>query len=409
MTIREMTYKLSSLFAGALLALSCGSCINDSALCVEDRPGYKEGDDLWISFKINNMGEMAKTRADQPSDSSDHPVEEAGIAENYINVDDISLMFFDNNKQLLKVFQPGEYTVNPTDNTDYSQYELILKINRGYFSYASSQKYVNYSLMMVVNSKSIDSSCDSFTEILFAMTPEQISNLYKKFAMPEQTEKAWLPTTDGTRQIPMAGIMTGSFETENLYEDHPKENPIELGELYLQRCLAKIRVLDAIPLQKDTDAKIKEVKLSGYNTYGAFIPTVSDSWFSSTTVLEKATENSEWYNESNSVVFENTDEERTSVADGTTTYSNEFYCYIPELVVTGRDTKLLITVEFTNPNENEENKTRDFELKLADTGITDIVRNHIYEYIISIRDAEMTLKWTVCPMDQEEISIPPFN
>ncbi len=36
------------------------SCINDNSQCIEDRPGYVEGRDVWFSFDISATGTAAE-------------------------------------------------------------------------------------------------------------------------------------------------------------------------------------------------------------------------------------------------------------------------------------------------------------------------------------------------------------
>lgn len=418
MTIYKMTYKLMSLFAGTLLAVSLGGCLDDHSECIEDRPGYQEGNDLWMSFQIQNMSGTARTRAGEPEDPDKHPDEMGTPPESYIDGNDLTFLFLDDQQRVWKVFDKADHFITQ-DPEDYTRYRLVFKINKDYFGYASGQENVNYSLMVVANLNGLNGDHDTFGGDLFMKTPAAIAGMYKSFTMPDQSTTPWEPSK-ADNLIPMAGISTGSFASSilnNAVENgNTFENPIELGDVYMQRCLAKIRVLDAIPLQEETpEAKITSVKLIGGNTKGAYIPNVNNDWFSGTAVVEKATEQDSWYNSAMEVPFINTGTAQKSVADNEDTeYPNELHCYVPESVVTGRDTKLVITVDYGN------NDIVSYDVKLGEEygngngntykGITAIARNHIYEYIVrAVRTSQPSIKYTVCEWATYTVDVPPFN
>ena len=377
--------------------MSLSGCLDDNSACIEDQPGYQEGNDVWLSFKVSNMGESTRTRAegDEPNDDANHPDEAAIEAENFINTSDIALMFFDDRKTLWKVFQPGEYVIESTGNA--AEYNLKFKMNKDYFSYAKGKEQVDYSLMIVANIKGLKGENGIFDDNLFAYTPQRIGSEYKFFSMPDQSTNAWMPSIELKDLIPMAGIAKGSFASSILEQGNTWETAAEIGDVYMQRCLAKIRVLDAIPLQEDAaleggrTAQITEVKLVGANTKGAYIPYFTNTdWYNGTNVVESATEQSDWFDGDAKVTLLNTEEAYPSVVDKKE-YPNQFYCYVPESLVSGRNTKLQITVDFGA-------EKRTFDVHLANpygssyNGISNIARNHIYEYIVNATMASLELK-----------------
>lgn len=408
MKIDRIIYKTLSLLTGGLLTLSMVGCVNDNSVCIEDQPGYKEGNDVWLSFHVKNIGESGRTRADvpRPNDPT-HPDEAASIDENFINTSDIALMFFDDRGSLWKVFQQGEYVIVPVGN-DGREYELKFKMNKDYFNYAKGKDNVDYSLMVVANTNGLKNDHDTFDYNLFGQTPEKIAQQYRSFTMPGHTDAPWMPSKADFDLIPMAGIAKNSFPASVLETENTLETAAEIGDVYMQRCLAKIRVLDAIPLQEDAalegggTAKITGVRLVGSNTKGAYIPYFTGTnWYEGTAVVETATENQSdnWFNAGSSVTLRNTNAPHTSVTDNKE-YPNQFYCYVPESVVTGRDTRLEITVDF-GPDG-----TRTFDVPLANPygetykGISNIVRNHIYEYIVNATMASLELTLHVNDWDE---------
>lgn len=414
MAIYRTSYAISRFVAAAVVAFSLGGCINDHSLCVEDRPGYVEGNDLWMSFQIENLGNTARTRAAaEPDDPVGHPDEEASAAEKYIDAGDIALVFFDDARHAWKVFDSKDFFLTPLQNgnTDAS-YQLTFKINKDYFSYASGKDAVGYSLMVVTNLGGLGDNHETFGPDLFMNSPAEIAAKYKSFPMPDQSDAAWTPEVD-QHGIPMAGMSTSSFSMEAL--DNALENgnslaePMMLDDIYLQRSLAKIRVLTSKELA-EKGGKVTAVTLTGANTKGAYIPVDAEGkWYDATTVLETVTEPADgsWYQADRTVSF--TETSRTVAGD----QLEGFQCYVPESKVEGRDTHLNITVTFTE--EGAPAEVRNYEVKLKDPlntypGIKAIARNHIYEYIVDADlDANIAINYTVCPWEEYKIDIPEFN
>lgn len=404
MKIDKILHNTLSLLAGGLLTVSLTGCLDDNSACIEDQPGYQEGNDVWLSFHVKNMGEVAKTRAEAPNDPI-HPDEDASIDENFINTSDMALMFFDDRQILWKSFLPGEYVIEEINGTNGSEYTLKFKMNKDYFSYAKGKENVEYSLMVVANINGLKGEASVFDENLFAYSPQRIASLYKSFAIPDQSVDVWMPSKDNKDLIPMAGIIKGSFSSDILEKGNTWETAAEIGDVYMQRCLAKIRILDAIPLQDDSQlenggtAKIESVKLIGSNTKGAYIPS-NAIWYNGTSVVESATEQVAWFDNQAMVNFLNTGNPHTSIVDNVT-YPNQFYCYVTESVVSGRDTKLQIAIDFGY-------ETKTFEIPLATSygstykGIDNISRNHIYEYIVNATMASVELQLHVNDWEEHE-------
>lgn len=412
MAINRTAYIHTRLVAAIALSLSLGACLDDNSACIEDRPGYQEGNDLWMSFRIENAASLSRSRATVPTDPANHPGENASADEKYIDTKDIAVIFFDDNQHAWKFFTGDDIWLDEVGN-DKTTYKLTFKINKDYFAYATESQ-VDYSLMVVTNLEGLGGDHGTFGDDLFAMTPAEIADRYTSFEMPDQS-KPWTPggTPDGnTKRIPMAGISKSSFPVEYLDDalaaGNSLSNPYEIDDIYIQRCLAKIRVLTSKELS-DKDGRVTNVTLTGSNTRGAYIPVdASNGWYDGTTELETATEQSGWYNADRTVAFSET----SHTVDGNVLEG--WVCYVPESDVIGRETKLNITVTFTNEDKTTEVKEYTVKLKdpIGDTskGINAIARNHIYEYIVDADRAEgITLKYTVCPMDIVNIDIPAYD
>ncbi len=409
MKVDRIIHNTLSLLAGGLLTVSLSGCLDDNSACIEDQPGYKEGNDVWLSFHVKNIGETAKTRAEEPIDPT-HPNEEASIDENFINTSDMALMFFDDRQILWKSFLPGEYVVEEINGTNGSEYTLKFKMNKDYFSYAKGQENVEYSLMVVANINGLKGEASVFDENLFAYSPQRIASLYKSFAMPDQSVITWLPSKDNKDLIPMAGIVKGSFPSSVLENGNTWETAAKIGDVYMQRCLAKIRVLDAFRLKVESNGDfITDVKLIGSNIFGAYIPASDNDWYDGTKVIETASENinGNWFSNDNKVIFTYSDSNFNSIVDDGVTYRGQFYCYIPEAIVDGANRDIKIEVKLSSGITKEfvlKNKYGEYQ------GLTQIARNHIYEYIVDInQDSQLSLNYTVCPWMTYNIVIPPFQ
>jgi len=373
----------------AAVCVGASGCVGDDSLCVEDRPGYREGDDIWLDFTMENLGPVGnRSRAGDPAG---HPEEESSAAENYIDCanKDLSLMFFDDRQLLWRVFGPEEFIVEPvnSDGSDsYASYRVRFKLNKGYFAYADGKDNIDCSFMVVANMRGLKSGNGTFSNNdLFARTPAYIAGLYTSFGMPDQAAGAWMPSIDDGNLIPMAGIAGCSISRIDL-DNSTADNAASLGRIDMQRALAKVRILDATGDNPEADIKrIKSVTLAGVNSRGAFMPVGTDMWFNGTTVVETATEMPEWYDASRSVSMLNAPQ--TSVVTDRL-YPNAFYCYVPETTVTGeRGMRFIIVAEMKDGQDKE------YVINLAEpqgtiagtvyAGIGNIARNHIYEFEVT--------------------------
>lgn len=300
MKIDRIINRTLSLFVGGLLTVSLSGCLDDNSACIEDQPGYKEGNDVWLTFNLKNEidGMGRSTRA---ADDYGHPDEGSTAAENYIDTQDIRILLLNDEGRLMKKFEPGDFTVIPSGvSDDHRAYDLTMAINREYFSYA--QDNVTFSLLVIANSKGIGNSqtCDEINDMAFYMydlsklSQQRLGFAYNGF---QDATTAWTPDINSKRYIPMAGIRKFTL-TRAQIDGADEENRIDLTEtepLDMQRAMAKIRVIDAIP---DSDgANITSVTLTGMNNRGAYLPDVDKNkvWPEKTSVCEFAISNPEWF------------------------------------------------------------------------------------------------------------------
>lgn len=391
------------LLAAALSPMLLTGCIMENGGCPDD---IGAGKGTWLSMRVVNAdSRTGRSRAD----ADGHPDETATDPENHIDGNDMTIMLLDNRQMVRHIFTPDEISLTTSSEGDNVSYDLKFKLNADYFSYAGSMTSVDFSLMVVANRTGLGGETSVFGTDMLSKTPLMIAQAYPSFTMPGQTAGAWMP--DGsTRRIPMSGIMAATGM--DLSVTNTADNPLDVGTIYLQRNLCKVRILgDLDGLDGGSEYKdITSVRLIGANGKGAFIPLVAegaDSWYSGTKVLETPTVKADWWNAGAEVTM--LEAPQTSVVYGRT-YDNAFYCYVPEAELTGKGAKLEITANY----DNDETRTRTWELPLdqAGTGANSgyagtqsFVRNHIYEYLVqAVSGAKLALTLNVLDWQAETVT-----
>lgn len=386
-------------FVGALLASAASCADNDNSLAIEDRPGYKEGNDLWLSVDLRSLTPNGG-RASRAADNAEHPDEAGSDAENYIDVNDVKVLFVGPNGTVMRVLQQGDYTVVRTSETDnYTSYTLAFKINREYFS--TSLPNPTFQLMVVANAQGPTGAADNFEftmENTWAKTPQQVANMLTTFSYSPTT--AWSPTTDENNHnhIPMSGIVKTSYTTNALDAATSQTSAFSAGTINMQRAMAKLRIIDKIQENDPTmtAVSISEVRLAGYATKGAYFPAYNEAnkaWYTSGTCpLETATMQERWYNNGPDKLYTS----KNKYSESSKEY-NAFIGYMPELTTKDfhPDINTYPTFEIDVTGIDGPNSKKTYITGLPNNSI---VRNHIYEYSIKLEpNLKLSLEVTVNP------------
>lgn len=397
MKVDRIIHNTLSLLAGGLLTVSLSGCLDDNSACIEDQPGYKEGNDVWLTFNLKNEIDVMgrSTRAD---DAAGHPDENSTAAENYIDTQDVRLLLLDDQGRLMKMFVPGDFTViSSGDGSDFRTYELKMPINREYFSYADTN--VTFSLLVIANSKGIgnNQTYDEINDMTYYMTNlSQLSSKRLGFAYNGFSDAltTWIPDIASKRHIPMAGKRTFHLSRTQIESANSADSPIDLTSdepLDMQRAMAKVRVIDAIP---ETDgAKITSVTLTGMNSRGAYLPDVvrNTEWTDKTSVCEFGIAEASWFTNDviNAYQFKHNDK-------------NAWGFYIPEFSWnysnSGNEPVLNFMVQSADGSEKEYH----YPVKKS-LGDIDMARNHIYEFeVVEVAGVDATLTLNVLDWDDHE-------
>lgn len=387
-----------SLVAGLGAGFLLSGCIDSNSECIEDQPGYEEGKDVWLSVNFRNVDSEGRSRA---VTDPVHPDEDATAAENFIDVNDITVMFLNSDGRVMKVFADGEYSVEVNSNTDglYNDYVLRFRINQDYFEKTGATS--TFSLLVVANHDGTGDGQRYNPDNLWMKSVADLSALKTSFGYTGQNgTAAWTPDIAGGRHIPMAGIHRFTVSRAALESATDANNPLVIteggNEIEMQRAMAKIRVIDALAENGNTDNEITAVTLSGMNRRGAYLPLVpSNEWGTqvvpNTSVCHIAHGDASWFNPSTVIPS------YTIGADG-------WGFYIPEfswtLAPAAAEPTLHITVHSASTGLD---RTYDYPVSKA-LGASDMTRNHIYEFrVTEIAGTEAELTLVVKDWDDQEV------
>lgn len=404
--------------AGMLAQTSC----SDADSCDEPALPGTGGGDVWLSFDIRNHAALQRdrTRADgAPADGDNHPDESAIPAENYINVQDLSVMLFNSDSELVRTFSSNEFSITSEstgDDASYDTYRLTVKADSSIFNFGGDVSK-DFTIMVVANMNGTGTGDGLFGHAGLFNTMSELSGLYKGFPYDvEDGSQPWMPSIPGLRLIPMAGTATSGISAAQLAAATSADKALQLPDIYLQRAMAQVRLIDAI---SDAAYTITEVKLRGFNTRGAYLPELEEGadWSKNTAVLEYGTALPEWYDATSLLTprqFTFTD--NYGFVDTTRGSYPAYGFYVPEFdwsrLGTNPGPELQITVHDANEN-------RDFYYiyhfpRLTVNGAqADFARNHIYQVVVTgvltTWPVTLNISYGVCPWVEETITIPPFN
>lgn len=330
--------------AVAAAGMAAVSCIDDADLYADEPQPVSpvepaRSGDMWLSVDFRNMevsGRGVSSRASEPDDGDKHPEEDAIEAENYVDTSDLNIMLLDRNQRVIRTFGNGDYEVSGANGV----YNLTLKVHTDYFDYAGKEPtdMVDFSLLFIANLNGISGADGAFGENYLFNTIQELSQSYRGFLYTGLMgdNSPWLPSLGTTnRLIPMAGVAAMSVKRSDLNAASAKDKAIELPDIYIQRSMAKVRLVDALAKNGDNKHKIEKVTLTGFNSRGAYLPLLTEfsPWANETSVVEYGTALKAWWNavtELPSAAVTYTDEQ-DYVGFGADMEYEAYNIYVPEL------------------------------------------------------------------------------
>lgn len=353
-----------------------------------DEPAGGVSGDIWLTFDIRNTV-PAGSRAP-------HTEEAATPDENYINCADydLTLMLLDADRRLVRIIGRDDYVITPAgDDGLYKTYSLMARVGKDIFAYAGAD--IPVSLMVMANHRGITADYEAPGAAHLFATATEISDARLSFAFPAQATP-WIPSIAAGRHIPMAGLGHFSMSRAALDAATDRTTAVDLGTLDVQRAVAKIRVLDDI--EDETNMRITSVRILGAATRGAFMPSISlcPEWGAGTCQVESPSARTAWFDASIAA----STLQGTHSTDGKEYTS--FTAYLPEYSYSaGSGPVLEVTTECA-----ADGGAHTYTCRLSEAGITDIVRNHIYELYVNVRaNTGLEVQYTVC----EWVTMPDVN
>lgn len=426
------------------------SCIQDDDPCSipeSDTAGFH------VRFNILTSGGFRAQKSNSRVLNDVSPTQVGTNAENYLDIPNLKFIVFDGNRRFLTVLYP---TTTPEMDSKYSIYQVDALIKDPYFTSAPDNISLDFYILVLANYTNYDIANLNYSPGV--KLEEMFGVNSPTFSIP--TQGGWWyphPSVDDLNNkpqfIPMSGLQNFTVNTSDLKKSDassPYElTPTEDKYINMLRAMAKIEVVDRInavgtgaaTVQPDENSRafIEKVELEGFYSRGTLLPALAQwsigggietQYVTSANVPASATYRNpkafmgDGWQYSNSVIDFGEDADATAMrTDGCKVFS----CYVPEYVVpvagTNTSTPTLSTnnawIQVTVDDPNNASATEGsilYELRLTqyvDSKPGDLIpllRNNIYRYEIkSVSSSIINLEWTVCPMDEAAVIIPPFN
>lgn len=381
------------------LVLTVG-CSDDTVPGGQPKPDISDGD-VWVTFKISNDRALLPSRA---NDVQGHPEETASAAENFINPDDLTVIIMDSGNRVLKVVE--DIKVEEIPGTSFSQYSVIGKINKDYFKMIGQGN--SFGILCIANSQGTGGG-DTFTMNLWANDLNEISTLLKKYKFVSDADNIWLPDMRNNF-IPMSGYLKVTTLSDISEHDTPQK-ALQLGNVSMQRSMAKIRILDGFKYQGlPYEARILSVAMHNCTDCGAFLPDLvhNPEWRNGTADVEYAAMPSPVHLWRLSEQIVNFEYEPNFVSDGR--IYDSFIAYVPEQSVEGSELPPYLTISTVRINADGSKILNEYNVTLSDVikpikGQCSLIRNHIYHFDTTLAPPYIYFNPLVLPWQTERQEI----
>ncbi len=441
--------RISSVTNGFVIAASMlfVACVGEDAPCDPVAPD----DGITIEFRMATRNAKGSNQSRAVLPPSGTP-EDGFPNENFLDLDNLRFLLFNSDWSLIQIFKPE---IEAEDAQTYIKYRVRAFLNNPYFLDAEDGTEITFGIMVLGNCSTLSPERlvyhDGMT-LADVFDPSTVGT----FAMPVRSNYGnfWRPsftTADYTdadgivhsgvqrAYIPMSGMQTFTVKVDDLKASTP-QNPLQLSgidgekDINMLRALAKIEVIDRInatgtgaeTVQPGITERtnVEKAELMGFMSRGSILPSMSDwnrpvrdvyetqystsplipvgSAFKSVPLLGDGS--LEVNGDYSGVVNFFADAEATkSRADGCRVLS----CYLTEYNPADiADNLNKMWVRLTVLNNGDSENSQFYRLSLAPYtngapgAVMPIVRNNIYRYEITSVTSEISVNWTVCPMDE---------
>jgi hypothetical protein len=381
MYIHKLTYYFMSAAMGILLMAGMTSCANEDV--PTDTTEVKQGD-VMVDITIDTG-----MRADTRHVSSDEAVEKGTGYENYINVDDLHILFYVKNTSTYSSFL-FEFTPSYKFESSDGVYTVKGTLTSDQYNTLKDQSF-NYKVIVMANwgpnSSSFPKSNDGFL----------CWNDYAQFSYNYSTDSegnSTYFTPSKETPIPMFGIhtYTGVSFTQG--------KSTHLDTIDMLRAMAKIEV----KLGGKKEVPLTDVKLATCYDKGMPAP----SYMYDKTITDPT---SYYINLLGCHFKNNTTAGTISDVPFKKIAENDYVLYLPEYLNSTTNVKMdngyaspvesYIKLKFNGLDKKIKFRTYNDDGEPNDETPFDIVRNHIYRYTVEPASTKISIKYVVEPWTEQ--------
>lgn len=405
-------------------------CIDDNSVCPDDSEvDPKDGITLEFSLKTRTPVKEHSRALIEPTNT------QLGTeVENYLDLDNLLFLLFDDEQKLLQIFSPY---IELVPGSSYVKYKVTAFLSNHYFLRTTKQE-LTFTIVVLGNYSRLSPQSFSYAP---GMKLADVLNKAGTFAIPVRNNNSstWIPSIyageNGQQPgyIPMSGMQTFKVNVADLKASSPG-NPYQLStdengkDINMLRALAKIEIVDQIAYTAGTPAasssNVEKVELVGHTTRGSILPTFNQ-WTISGVETQYVTQTSvpptasyiginpvaggfAVTDESNLLNFFEDEEATRLRGDGCKVFS----CYLTEYDPAGARAQnvpnMWMRVTVQTPDGSGAAKSKFYRLEVAP--YTDsqpganmpILRNNIYRYAITGISATADLRLIVDDWDLDE-------
>lgn len=410
---RDKGSRLAAAMA-SLLLLAAGGCVMDN----EDCPVVDPDDGIVVTFELSG-GIPAHTRVLEEEEGSEE--------ESYIDINDLYIFTFeigegkevaDGDSKLMEILwspKEGErldksVITSSAGNTVWLRTFLNSNPNgTGTDPYKDDDgKYKNFCIVTVANASKWldgDAAYSGFIKGTTTLADLQKTLSYSKVL----TNGSWVPgSEENPSWMPLFGIKRVNLDGYDP-KTYSESNPYPLGTVWLLRALAKVEITTGA----DSGLTIESANVVGgrWNKDLSLIPFDSPE--------NKSLNCMENYIETGSTGQMVSVPTFTSTAAGEseilsfTKEGNKAVVYLPEYNL---QNNRIVSIKFAELPDYFPLNVSPYDQNGNPTSGEDIwwkfiLRNYLYRFNINgvTIDKNLQINWTVCPMDEVEITIPPFD
>lgn len=400
-TVRTALLNLSRYVAIAMTATSLTACVMEDGAY----PAVSADNGIGVSLEITGGLPAASTRAE----------EEGSLAESYIDINDLYVFSFDlaegetvaSDNAVLKdiIWSPDqsgrlEESVISSNGTD-------VIITTFLDSEKYSEKNLDFCIVTVANASKWMEGSTFYSDLKTGETTLRALQKILNYDNVVSSGNDWAPDNKTGSGIPLFGIRKVNLSK---YDTHiyNAANPYPLGTVWLLRSLAKIE----ISTDADSGLEIEQAWIESWkwNTGLQLIPSPLSRMENYDTAGETAQVTTSPNFDAHEFNPDPAERELIFIKDEE---NGSHVVYLPEYDLSGNPQIIKLKIKgFTDTfSLSVSPYSEGYPAEGTEPYWECILRNHLYRFEITgiEKETSLSINWTVCPMDEKTIDIPPFN